>query len=198
MKLIIITTPYFFEGEGQILSALFQEGMERLHLRKPQSCIHDLGMLLESIPAEYHTKIVLHDHFELTARYDMAGVHLNSRNNVVPEGFEGSISRSCHSLKEVQDNRHLDYVFLSPIFQSISKEGYGSGFAMDELREASANGIINEKVIALGGIDIPTLPLIAPLHFGGAAILGALWGDAPSIKETNSIIKQYKKLNTCR
>lgn len=195
MKLIAITTPYFFEGEAQIISALFQEGMKKLHLRKPQSSKDELRLLLEAIPTECHIHIILHDHFELSGEYSIGGIHLNSRNRMVPEGFKGSISRSCHSLEEVQDNRQLDYVFLSPIFQSISKEGYGSGFAIEDLRKAAADGIINEKVIALGGIDETTIQLIEPLHFGGAAILGALWGDAASDKQTDSIIKQYKQLN---
>lgn len=194
MKLIIITPPYFFEGESRILTALFQEGMERLHLRKPQSSKQDVCRLLDSIPPEYHSDIVIHDHFELTTEYNIAGIHLNSRNQTIPKHFKGSISRSCHSLQEVQDNRHLDYVFLSPIFLSISKEGYGNGFAFEELQKAASDGIINENVIALGGVDVTALPLIASLHFGGAAILGALWGNTPWIEQTNLIIKRYKQL----
>ena len=65
---------------------------------------------------------------------------------------------------------------------------------METLREASDAGIINDKVIALGGIDLTTLPLLRPFRFGGAAVLGALWGDRPSADRLDSIIKQYKKL----
>ena len=198
MKLIVITTPYFFEGESRIISRLFREGMERLHLRKPQSNMDELRMLLDAIPSEYHFRIVLHDHFELAIEYQLAGIHLNSRNHTRPEGFKGSISRSCHSLEEVQGNSELDYVFLSPLFQSISKEGYGSGFPMEVLHKASSDGIINQKVIALGGMDNTTIPLIEPLNFGGVAVLGALWGDNPSQKETDSIIERYKQLNIWR
>lgn len=198
MKLIVITTPHFFEGESRILTLLFREGMERLHLRKPQSNTNELRMLLEAIPSEYHSRIVLHDHFELAMEYRLAGIHLNSRNHTIPEEFNGSISRSCHSMKEVQENSELDYVFLSPLFRSISKEGYGSGFPMEILQKAASEGIINQRVIALGGMDNSTLPLIETLNFGGAAVLGALWGNAPSEKETVSIIKRYKLLNIWR
>ena len=128
MKLFVITTPFFFEGESRIIIHLFREGMQRLHLRKPQSDIDKFRLLLDAIPVEYHSRIVLHEHFELTAGYRLAGIHLNSRNNTLPEGFAGSISRSCHSLQEVQDNKQLDYVFLSPIFQSISKKETETAF----------------------------------------------------------------------
>lgn len=194
MKLIVITVPHFFEGESRILSFLFQEGMERLHLRKPQSNIDELRRLLETIPPEYYPRIVLHDHFELVLEYKLAGIHLNSRNYSVPEGFEGSISRSCHSLEEIHENQELAYVFLCPIFQSISKEGYGSGFPMDVLEKAASDGIINEKVIALGGMDQTTIPLIKSLNFGGVAVLGALWGNEPSGNQIESIIERYKQL----
>lgn len=121
MKLIVITTPHFFEGESRILSLLFQEGMERLHLRKPQSNIDELRRLLETIPPEYYPRIVLHDHFELVLEYKPVGIHLNSRNYSVPEGFKGSISRSCHSLEEIHENQKLAYVFLSPIFKAYPR-----------------------------------------------------------------------------
>ena len=81
MKLFVITTPFFFEGESRIIIHLFREGMQRLHLRKPQSDIDKFRLLLDAIPVEYHSRIVLHEHFELTAGYRLAGIHLNSRNN---------------------------------------------------------------------------------------------------------------------
>ena len=65
---------------------------------------------------------------------------------------------------------------------------------METLQQASDAGIINEKVFALGGIDLATLPLLRPFRFGGAAVLGALWGERPSTDKQDIIITQYKKL----
>lgn len=197
MKLIVITTPYFFEGESLLLSHLFQEGMERLHLRKPQSKKADFIRLLETIPAKFHSRIVLHDHFDLVSTYPVGGIHLNSRNNRIPLKYKGCISCSCHSLQEVEENRQLDYVFLSPVFQSISKEGYGNGFPIETLLAASEQGIINENVIALGGMDQTTIPLLRSIHFGGVAVLGALWGKEPELSSVNTIINRYKTLLAC-
>lgn len=195
-KLIVISTPFFFPGESLVLAQLFEEGMQRLHLRKPEGKQEELCRLLDEIPVAFHPKIVLHDCFGLVAEYGLGGIHLNKRNSRIPAGFKGTISRSCHSIEELAQFRPLDYLFLSPIFQSISKEGYGNGFAMETLQQASDTGIINEKVIALGGIDLTTLPQLQPLHFGGAAVLGALWGSHPSVDQTYFIITQYKKLQT--
>ena len=97
-KLIVITSPRFFQGEDTVLSHLFDEGMQRLHLRKPDSEANELRKLLDRIPAIYYPKIVLHDCFGLAVEYGLGGVHLNRRNNQTPDGFTGTISRSCHSI----------------------------------------------------------------------------------------------------
>lgn len=69
----------------------------------------------------------------------------------------------------------MDYVFLSPIFDSISKSGYRSAFSYARLRDAADRGVIDEKVVALGGVTFDKIPLLSSLHFGGAAMLGAIW-----------------------
>ena len=35
MKLIVVTAPTFFVEEDKIITALFEEGLDILHLRKP-------------------------------------------------------------------------------------------------------------------------------------------------------------------
>ena len=37
MKLIVVTTPTFFVEEDKIITALFEEGLDVLHLRKPET-----------------------------------------------------------------------------------------------------------------------------------------------------------------
>ena len=106
-------------------------------------------------------------------------VRLNRRNPDAPKFARSSglsLSYSCHSLSEVELRKpKMDYVFLSPIFDSISKRGYRSKFSLSELQKAGAEGIIDSRVVALGGITKDKLPLLQSLHFGGAAMLGAIW-----------------------
>ena len=98
-KLIVITSPYFFKGEDCILSHLFDEGMQHLHLRKPDSEANELRKLLDRIPDIYYPKVVLHACFNLAVEYGLGGIHLNRRNNQSPDGFTGTISCSCHSIE---------------------------------------------------------------------------------------------------
>ena len=41
MKLIVVTAPTFFVEEDKIITALFEEGLDILHLRKLPPCIQN-------------------------------------------------------------------------------------------------------------------------------------------------------------
>lgn len=154
MKLIVITTPTFFIEEDKILTTLFEEGLDYLHLRKPDTAPMFSERLLTLIPEQYRKRIVTHDHFYLKEEFNLMGIHLNHRNPNPPENYRGHISCSCHSLEEVKSRKSpCNYVFMSPIFDSISKQNYLSTYSAEEIRQASKDGIIDKKVIALGGID---------------------------------------------
>ena len=63
-----------------------------------------------------------------------------------------TVSRSLHSLAELRSSSGLEYAFLSPIFDSISKQGYKAAFEEEKLRQALADNSV--PVIALGGLDL--------------------------------------------
>lgn len=69
----------------------------------------------------------------------------------------------------------VDYIFLSPVFDSISKSGYSSAFTHEQLAEAALRGIIDHRVFALGGVTPDKYSFLQRYHFGGAAMLGAIW-----------------------
>ncbi|WP_106827712.1 thiamine phosphate synthase [Parabacteroides pacaensis] len=198
MKLIVISTPHFFNGEADVIFSLMEEGLEIFHLRKPEGKEEELRQLLKQIPDRYHNRIVLHDAFNLAKEFQVKGIHLNSRNREIPDYFTGSVSRSCHTLEEVINSSNekvlYNYVFLSPIFNSISKEGYVSGFPTSTLAKAKEKGILTSKVIALGGIDITNITQIKALGFGGAAVLGFLWGKYPTLSDKKQLTERFKLL----
>ncbi len=188
MKLVLLTKPGWFEGEADIISTLFEAGLELLHLRKPGSEREALANFIEAIPSQYHGRIVLHDHHSLSATYQVGGLHLNSRNPERLPSFKGRYSCSCHSLAEAAKAKEsFDYVFLSPVFDSISKPGYAARYAMQELEAARGKALIDSRVFALGGVDITKIRLLATLGFGGVALLGGFW-DNYSKGETDTLL----------
>ena len=173
---IVITLPYFFDGEAEQIVQLLHSSVDLIHIRKPESKAEEVERLIMSIPSEFYPRLVLHDHHDLAMKYHLHGVHLNGRNPQPPVGWEGSVSKSCHSLEEVKEwKEKCDYVSLSPIFDSISKQGYHAAFSSTEIEEASRQGIIDKKVLALGGVTFNKIDDVLRMGFGGGMILGDAW-----------------------
>lgn len=172
LLIIAITLPFFFDHESDAITSLLSSGaFDRVHLRKPSSRESDLRALIEEIPQEYHTALSLHDHHRLAYEYG-CGIHLNSRNPELLYPIQASLSRSCHSLDDISKFRKEDYLFLSPIFPSISKPGYTPSFILKDCR-----GKVDQRTIALGGVDTGRFNEIKRMGFGGAAMLGMVWNS---------------------
>ena len=172
---LVITSPSFIPDEASFLHRLFVHGVDIVHLRKPGATAEECARLLDDLTSDDRRRIVIHDFFELAEPYGLKGIHLNARRSTVPDGYEGHVSRSCHSLEEVKRYKDAcDYVFLSPIFDSVSKQGYASAFTDATLRQASCDGIIDHKVVALGGVTPDKIDYLQQLNFGGAAMLGCV------------------------
>lgn len=182
MKTIVITRPDFFEGEMQMVCRLFDNGMERLHLRKPKATEQELAEWIGLVSHPFRQRIVLHDHHHLAKEYHLGGIHLNGRNPEQPQWLEEmrakdafTVSRSCHSIEEVIMYKDIcDYLFLSPIFDSISKEGYGAAFSRESIAALRDKGLLT-NVYALGGVSPENLAEVEELGFAGGAMLGAVW-----------------------
>ena len=178
MKLIAITKPYCENDEAAFIRRLFESGFDIVHLRKPDADINYCRVLLEKLTEDERKKIIVHDYHILYEEYSLKGIHINKNITTLPEGYQGFKTRSCHSLEEVKMYKNdFDYVFLSPIFDSISKVGYKSAFDEKVLWKASEQGIIDEKVVALGGVTFDKIPYLKELKFGGAAMMGSLGGS---------------------
>ncbi len=176
MNLYVITSEVELPNEHRLIDQLFELGMERLHIRKPTMDRETMYRYLSALPEKWHRRLVLHDHHELACEFEVGGIHLNHRNPIAVKSFSGSVSRSCHSLDEL-GSLDTDYCFLSPLFDSLSKQGYRSAFSEEELSAARDRGWINNRVVALGGITPESLSKVKEWGFGGVAVLGYLWGS---------------------
>jgi len=176
MKLILLTAPDFFVEEDKILTTLFEEGLDILHLRKPNSEPVYCERLLTLLPDEYHKRIVVHDHFYLKEEFGLMGIHLSHHNPHKPADYHDTLSRTAYTLDEVVEFKpESKYVVLKNVFDSISQPEYVSRFTDEELRQAARRGIIDKHVMAQGGIALENLDEVKDYGFGGAVIRGDLW-----------------------
>lgn len=188
--IILISNPAPVIHEHEIIGQIFDDGLEIFHLRKKEFQEKEMRAFIEGIPQKYRGRIVLHSHYHLAAEYELKGIH-------VPADYAGgmpvgALSVSFHSTEEIQKfGMPFDYGFLSPVFNSISKEGYKTRFNLDELR-LFLNGR-REKIIALGGIDEDKTDIVRNLGFSGVALLGAIWQNENPVGKFKQIRERWLK-----
>ncbi len=182
MKIIAITPPHAVENEVVIIRQLFEKGVDIVHLRKHQSDIEGedvnayLREILSALTFAERSRIIIHDYPQLYYEYSLKGIHINKNITSFPEDYTGFKTRSCHSLVEIQKYKsEYDYLFLSPVFDSISKSEYKSSITDAMLQKASLEGLIDERVIALGGVTFDKIPYLQSLNFGGVAMIGGIY-----------------------
>lgn len=191
MRITILTPETFLSCEAEALRRMAEASPAvGIHLRKPAATERQLRELLDQFPPSLYARIALHDHHRLAAEYGLGGIHLNRRAPRPPAGWRGRISRSCHTTDELGRCTTEDYLFLSPIYDSLSKHGYGAAFTADELAAANEAGVLTARVTALGGVTPERLPELAALGFGGAAFLGWVWAE-PTL---SSVLKRIEKI----
>ena len=197
MKLVLMTQPTFFVEEDKILTSLFEEGLDNLHLYKPGSEPVYSERLLTLLPDSYYSKITVHDYFYLKEEYKLRGIHIDDESSPAPKGYRGHISRTCTHLDLLKEaKKNADYVLLKYIFDSQTEPDQKSSFTIDELKEASRRGLIDRHVYALGGMNLDTVKMAKDLGFGGIVISGDLWNRFNIHQELDyqALIDHFSKL----
>lgn len=185
-KIIAVTSPEEIADEGARITQLLDGGIDYVHIRKPGWSTNEVRRLIESIDMRHHGRLRLHGHFILLDEFNLAGVQLNKRCDKAPRNAL-SMTRSCHSTEEIETAGDMDYVTLSPIYDSISKKGYTGISGSVELSEK----IKDRRVVALGGITPSRFRELKTIGFMGAAMLGWIWDD-PSEKAIAAKLRQIK------
>ena len=197
MKLIVMTKPTFFVEEDKILTNLFEEGLENLHLYKPGASPMYSERLLTLLGEGYHSKITVHGHFYLKEEYRLKGIHIDDAHTEPPTGYKGNVSRTCHLIEELKEaKKKSNYVFLHPIFDSQTNVDEKASFTMAQLEEAAKNDLIDKKVYALGGMNLDTVKAVKDLGFGGIVICGDLWNRFNIHNEIDykALLNHFEKL----
>jgi thiamine-phosphate pyrophosphorylase len=184
---LLALTPHNQAVELPWLAQLFAAGLQRLHVRKPGWSRAELADYLQAIDPQYRPRLVLHSHYDLAHEYGLGGIHLTEtarRASSLPRLLRGlgglSVSASLHTLADVQQHRRrYNYVTLSPIFNSISKEDYPSAFDLAQVQTAlhklAKRPGYRPQVLALGGIEAANVARVREAGFAGAAVLGSIW-----------------------
>ncbi|MBQ4421251.1 MAG: thiamine phosphate synthase [Bacteroidales bacterium] len=202
-RLIGITPEYNVFSEHRRISNLVLSGeVEYFHIRKPRFTEEQMREYLSHFDNPFvKERLSLHDYHHLALELDLGGIHLNSRNPILKEEYKNKrISVSCHSLEEIKKwKEKTDYCFMSPIFDSISKQGYTSKFSSQVLQQGFNSGILDNKIVALGGVTYDNIKDLQNIGFSSFAMLGELWKLPKTMfispnKDSKNIIKDCEEV----
>ena len=194
---ILFTSEESNSAEKEQLIQFFKNGLPLLHVRKPGMTAEELKWWLSQFAEKYLQRMILHRHHHLAEEFTVGGIHLKEsfRSNLKDLGqyierFKSNgftVSSSFHNPQKVKSEASVfDYVFLSPVFTSVSKKGYeGRAFNAENLPY---------QVIVLGGVEVDKISKAKALGYSGVAVLGAVWLAINKQQVFTEIFKEYRNV----
>lgn len=206
MKLIVISNSGIMENEAIIVTKLFEAGLETFHLRKHKTSTKKTRDLISAIPSHFHNRIVIHSHHNLARYFKLKGIHLTKTHKKRkfrtwlilkliklknPHIIISTSYDTIGKLFEHSESYNYNYVFLSPIFESITSKFQG-GYTTHSLKSALIKS--EYKVIARGGVDINAIEKAHEIGFEGLAFYNSIWKRKDPVGEFNAIVEKFLEL----
>jgi thiamine-phosphate pyrophosphorylase len=192
---IVYTTPDILQKETTLINRFFEEGLEILHLRKPDASETEIRKVIECIKSKYHSKIMIHNHYALADEYGLRGIHFTEKTKpIIHEYREKPFHKSMavHVLQELNKvPSGIEYVTLSPIFPSISKEEYHKSWNYVEMLNVLKLKR-DYKIVALGGVTLKNLVIVRELGFANYAVLGSIWEQFGADSDVKKVVEIFK------
>lgn len=187
--LIVLSDSDFRSGETELVNQLFLAGLDLFHIRKYGASEESLLKWINEIAIEYRSRLVLHHDHEWGRSIGLNRFHYSERDrktwkehNWFGRSNAYVYSASVHSVEEYNElPDQFAYAFLSPVFDSISKEGY-KAVEFDLAKRTNEH----TRLIGLGGIRSENIKQVSEMGFDGAALLGAIWNNPDPIHQLKS------------
>jgi thiamine-phosphate pyrophosphorylase len=194
--MIAITNPIPIPNEIDTIHSLFENGLELLHIRKPEFTELEMKNFIAGIGREFSDQLSLHSHHQLALTSGIHRIHFSEKRRIemAEESLKNwkesgyKLSTSIHNMMDFEQLSNVfDYAFFGPVFESISKPNYASDIDFQkELHHRKNN---KTALIALGGITADKIKTALEYGFDDVALLGTLWNSNHPIEN----FKQCKK-----
>jgi len=145
-----------------------------------------IGRIIRKITRKTGTPFIVNDRLDIALACGADGVHLGQDDmgasvarQIAPPRF--IIGISVGTLEEAvrAEQEGADYIAVSPVFPTKSKNDAGPGHGLDLLKEIRQN--ITIPVVAIGGINAGNVNDVIEAGADGVAVISAVVGD-PDIK----------------
>ncbi len=179
--LVVVTASGAVPEEGRILNQLFEAGLQWLYFRKLGLPLRYGSKVISAVDPAFRNRIAIRtaaDRENLADRFGLHRVHLTETDRSTcasnsPEVLKKAgreISTACHRINDaLAMARRAHLVFLSPVFDSISKTDHPGRLEGKALPPHKGN------IIALSGVMPHRFPKLIAGGYNGAAMLGYIW-----------------------
>ena len=177
---ILISSPEIVNNENITIKSFLRKEDNLFHLRRYVSFEEEVVSFLSSFTEEERKQIVLNHHHFLASEFGINRLHFSEKDRIEigDEKLEKLhslgfiLSTSVHTVEDFEKLTSVfEYAFLSPVFDSISKENYKAvSFDLANIRR-------DIKLIALGGVTFENYNNALNLGFDGVAFLGGIWNQ---------------------
>lgn len=164
---------------SQQVSAAAKAGVDYVQIREPDLEAADLaGVVRDAMRrvAGSATLVLVNDRIDVAIAAKASGVHLKETSVVpdyvraiAPPGFV--IGCSVHTTAAVAARKSADFLIAGTVLPTASKTpvDYLNKAGLEAIVEAAAT----QPVLGIGGLDIPSVPLLAASRAAGMAAVGA-------------------------
>ena len=182
--MIVITNPLPVINEIDTIHSLFENGLELLHIRKPDFSEAEMNAFLSEIKSDFRQQLVLHSHHQLASAAGIHRIHFTEKARIETSdkslkiwqknGF--LLSTSVHQMIDFEEiSSVFAYAFFGPVFESISKPKYVSNLDFKKELEHRKNN--KTVLLAVGGITADKIKTALEYGFDDVALLGTLWNN---------------------
>lgn len=169
----------WFDLVREQVSAASQAGVDLVQVREPDLEARDLVHLVRSLVAATagtQAKVLVNDRVDVALAAGASGVHLKERGflpsdvrRIVPAGF--LIGCSVHSTAAAAARKAADFLIAGTVRPTASKPAveYLDQDGLERIVQVAAG----QPVLGIGGLDMPSIPLLAASCAAGMAAVGA-------------------------
>lgn len=194
--LLIVTDPQKSPWTAEeIVKIVLEAGCRWVMYRDKAATIEifrQTAAVLVGLCDKFNAKVCINEKIDVAEGLAGTGIHLQSsydvpsaKSRLCPSALIGV---SCHSISEAQKAEKLgaDYVTFSPVFETLSKPGYGPLVGLEGLRNASQRLTI--PIIALAGINSSNASQCMESGARGIAVMGGVMRSSDPLNEVTALI----------
>jgi thiamine-phosphate pyrophosphorylase len=195
-RLYLVTDRHQTAGRPllSVVGRAVRAGVRAVQLRERDLPTRELIMLAEEFQCQApEAKLFINDRVDLALALDAHGTHLreSSLPTSVARGLlrpQQLLGRSVHSVEgvTVAEREGADFVVLGPIYETPSKQAYGSPLGLRLLEQAARTTRV--PIFAIGGITAARVREVLQAGAFGVAVLSSILSSADVEQATDALL----------